>query len=490
MKGTNDIIKSALLGTDKFMPEPEPALLAIAEKIHAKRRDKEDAFLKIAATTLLYETLGSKPTTHSAAPLPVCPPEQQIITSHANVKLIQSFLVKEEDILLQYALYQCKKHQQILPSSLVPTLLNRALLQKKNAAAYLAVCGEAGRWLGSLNPHWQALYENTTTENVWETGDFNSRKAYLAEVRSNNPAAAIELLQTNIAQESAANRAAFLQTLHTNLSQSDEPFLQYFLQDKSGQVKQTALQLLRKIEGSAINQLYLNYLQQVVTIQEERQLLGSKKKKLLIKENITPSPELFNAGIEKVSVQKSVSDPLFWIAQVLAYLHPTSVARQLNIPEDDLPKLVLEYPQGTFLLPYLTQSVLTYRHRPWANRLLALEQVTDVRLLELADEAILEKQMEKWLGSNVTDLVNHLVQDDYRIIPNKIIEKLLDYLEKNPYQIQQNSYARLALQLPTSMLAWLETTANHLQNDYQAVYFKNSLLKMIQIINVRNSLQF
>ncbi|MFN7115211.1 MAG: DUF5691 domain-containing protein, partial [Saprospiraceae bacterium] len=451
MNISDDFIKAALLGTDKYLPEPIADLQSISNKINAKNADKQALFLKMAAATLLYETLGTLPPTQSVV-LPECPEESKFYISPHNAQLIQSLLLSNDELLLQYALFQCNKARQIVPSELAPMMLNKALTQKKNAPLFVAVCGEVGRWLGSMNEHWRVLYAYEPTDETWETGDFASRKTYLTELRREQPQAALRLLQGSIAQENAANRAELLVLLHINLSLYDEPFLQSFLNDKSQKVKQIALQLLRQIEGSVVNQLYINYLKEAILIKEERSLLLLKKQVLIFNENITPSPELFTTGIEKVSSQKGVADVIFWAAQVLSFVHPGVLARQLNVSEEILLKLLLEHKECKVLLPFIIQSVILYQHRAWAQQLLALDEVLDMQLLEIVDSESLVKHIDKFITHNITNLLNYLITDDYRLIPLKIVEELLKYLEKNAYHIQQNIYARLALQFPNTIL--------------------------------------
>ncbi|MBC7554548.1 MAG: hypothetical protein H7257_11270 [Taibaiella sp.] len=478
----NEIVKAALLGTEKYMPATWPELGETGTKIMALPTGSEDRFLKLAITALLYEEAGRKPVA-VAGTIPICPPEVRPLAGAQLALLLRTALETNDTEVFQYFVYLVTKKNLVLPAEMVPMLLNKALANKRTAERLVQLCGETGRWLCGFNERWRTLLLPQEGDNVWETGTPESRKAYLLATRRADPALAVSLLASTIDKENAANRVALLEQLQVNLSPADEPFLLGLVADKSPKVKQTAISLLQRIPGSAINTMYLQYLRQTVQIKEERYLLIAKKKVLVISEVITAGEELYDTGIEKLSAAKDMPDYLFIIGQLISLTDPAVLAGELGVKEEELLTMLLQHKEGQKLLPYLANAAALYANKVWARILLARNDGIEIKLLEALPETERRHFYGQFVAEQLPELLSYLFDDVYSAMDVPLAEQILTQLIKKYYKAQV--YNRLALHLPFEVMPRLNAYIDNLRDDYNGRYVKGNIAGMIRIMEVK-----
>ncbi|WP_280340182.1 SWIM zinc finger family protein [Nocardia neocaledoniensis] len=133
----------------------------------------------------------------------------------------------------------------------------------------LRLAGRRGRWLAARNPAWSTLLDSfpvdradsvtddetsVVTQDVWLFGAPGERKDWLAQLRRTDPAAALEVLSVAWAKESGPIKAELLALLDDGLNTADEPLLERALDDRRGDVRRTAANLLARLPGSAYGQ--------------------------------------------------------------------------------------------------------------------------------------------------------------------------------------------------------------------------------------------
>ncbi|GGW35347.1 DUF5691 domain-containing protein [Streptomyces caelestis] len=152
------------------------------------------------------------------------------------------------------------------PPQMLPALLDAARGRTDLRPAALEFAGPRALWLARLNPDWRFALRSTpgggatlpllddddSVRQLWQEGLFAERVALLSALRSREPAAARELLETTWATERAEDRLMFLDSLRTGLGPDDEPFLEQALSDRSRNVRATAAELLSALPGSAL----------------------------------------------------------------------------------------------------------------------------------------------------------------------------------------------------------------------------------------------
>jgi hypothetical protein len=494
MNPTEEIIKTALLGTDRYVPSEFGEIQPFVDKLTQKQDNKEALFLKSSFAYFLYTEAGNIPPKQENESL-VCPPESLEYLAQTTTENLKSCFTANDDEIILYIIQKCYQANKLIPPELVIPCLQKALSNKNNASMFLKVCGERGAWLCQLNPEWQKLTMLTDTEvisgeDVWETGNFEQRQTYLADLRQRNPSEATEKLSMVISQENAATRLGFLEILTLNLSLDDEVFLISLLNDKSQKVKKLVYHLLLKIQGSQLNTLYLRHIQKTFIIQDKKGLLSSKKN-LVIDKSVIPSEEIFSTGIDKVSSQKGFEDELYWFAQMLAYIHPNILAKETGVNELDLLELLMNSKEGKFLSAYILENTLNFECQEWALALISKHKLTDIRLLELLPSAKAEDFYGKFMESNMYGFVNYLQTQKDLFISLKSGKEIIDYLIKNPYSLNKAQFKSLALVMDKALLPTLYEVAQPKgELNYQMKHLQTNLIEMIQTIELRETLVF
>lgn len=481
MSNTQEILKTALLGTDKYLPN-----IKIDANLLEKSttNDKESDFLRHTNMVLLMEEAGQMlPKTE--VELPVCKNEEKNSIPVNKSNLLKSFLQSNDEILLNFFIWHCNKTNQIIPSELVPAILNKALQQIKKSQPLMAICGETGKWLCSLNKNWQVLLENNQEETDWELGSIVVRNKYLTALRKSNPSEAIIHLEKILPKENAQNRLELLECLQTSLSLQDEAFLQSLEKDKSQKVKDFSKQLLVQIKDSSLNKMALSTLRQFFSIKEERHLLISKKKVLHFENGYQPDSSFFNLGIEKVCSVKGVNDAEYWAYQVFALIHPIQICKELNITENDMLQLLIKSPSFLTLQNYLIEAIIKFNIESWAIELIQKSESPSIQLLNCIHVLSRKNYYKYYYNNNQVELAIFLMDEHYTEFDLEFANQILALLEKNPYQSYSNFYQNLALYLPISVLPKLKTYLEIEKDDYQYKYFKNQIQEAIRIIETK-----
>lgn len=482
-----NIIKTALLGTDKVQFDPTPNLIGIGNRIIAGQVDKEDAFLKNAAVNFLYNESGRLPNVCSRVQ-ESCPDEEKVELDALTGFQIKSALQLKDDVLFYYLVYRTNQADKIFGADLVPDALNKALSQKKKAEAVLTACGETGKWLAGINKNWSQLFDFAPSGQDWETGNLEWRLNYFAGLRAEAPSDALALLN-DLQQENANVRAEFIALLEINLSINDETFLMSVLNDKSKKVKDIAIYLLKLVPGTSINQLFLNHLINSLSVKEERVLLVAKKKVLTINPGITPGEDLLKYGLEKISSQKGVDDAVFWIAQIFGFMDVATLASKFNLSVEEWLKLMLSDKHADIFKPFLKNAAIHFKDAFLSKKLLESGIKDGIELLKYVnpkEQATFIKDLLETDFNRVLDLV----LESYDIIETAIAERIIKKLMDNPYAIQTNVYQKLALSIPDGLLSLLKKYETPASDNYQVKYFSNQVAGMIHYMELRQTLKF
>ncbi|MFF5382877.1 DUF5691 domain-containing protein [Pedobacter suwonensis] len=481
------IIKTALLGTDKVTFDPIPDLVGIGNRIIAGQVDKEDAFLKNAAVNFLYHESGRIPDVYSGAQQG-CPDEEKTEVDAFTGFQIKSALRLKDDVLFYYLVYRTNQANKIFGADLVTIALNKALLQKRKAEAVLTACGETGKWLAGINKNWAELFDSVSSGQDWETGNLEWRLNYFAGLRAEAPSDALALL-ADLQQENANVRAEFIALLEINLSINDETFLMSVLNDRSKKVRDIAIYLLKLVPGTAINQLFLNYLINSLSVKEERVMLFAKKNVLTIDPGVTPGDELFKYGLEKISSQKGIDDAVFWVAQIFEFIDIGTLASKFNLSVEDWLKLVLGDQHAKVFKPFLKNTAIHFKDGLLSKKLLESGIENGIELLKYVNPKERTTFIKELLETDFNRVLD-LLLESYDMIETVIAERIFKKLSDNPYAIQTNVYQKLALSMPDSLLPLMEKFETPASDHYQAKYFSNQVVAMVRYIELRQTLKF
>jgi uncharacterized protein DUF5691 len=149
------------------------------------------------------------------------------------------------------------------PAPLLPALLDAAVKDYTLRPPVAAVLGARGRWLARHRLGWRrvadmedpgpAIPAASGDPRVWETGNREERRSYLAGLRRRDLGAARDLLAAGWSRESGDDRTDLIAVLAHGLSAGDEDFLEQALDDRKEAVRAGARRLLAKLPGSALN---------------------------------------------------------------------------------------------------------------------------------------------------------------------------------------------------------------------------------------------
>ncbi|MEV4348678.1 DUF5691 domain-containing protein, partial [Actinoplanes sp. NPDC049596] len=180
----------------------------------------------------------------------------------------------------------------------LPALLDAGRRNSIIRPALARVAGERGVWLAGLRDDWRWLRDEAkapslTTAFDWHTGGSGERLGHLTALRRSDPARARELVESTWAEDSSDDRARFVAAFATGLSEADDAFLERALDDRRKEVREAALELLRRLPGSGLRSRMAQRAR--AAVRRERRMIGADR---LI---VTP-PEELDPGLRRDGV--------------------------------------------------------------------------------------------------------------------------------------------------------------------------------------------
>jgi hypothetical protein len=243
---------------------PEPPSPSAAAAPAPAAVSASAALLEAAAVALVYRRAGAEPVT-GVSPVPAAPVETDRPLPAAAGERLRRILsdggvpggAQVAGELLAQWLALAARHGGHVPPEALPALLDAGRRNGAVRADLGRVAGRRGTWLAAMREDWRWLLDEATgpagdgDAETWATGATGERVAYLVHLRRTDPAAGLALLTGGWAAEAADDRARLVSALATGLSTADEEFLEQALDDRRREVREAALELLRRLPGSA-----------------------------------------------------------------------------------------------------------------------------------------------------------------------------------------------------------------------------------------------
>ncbi|GAB1693235.1 SWIM zinc finger family protein [Krasilnikovia sp. M28-CT-15] len=245
-----DLLAAALLGTAR-RPWAQPG--------------SAPSLLEAAAAALVYRRAGTTPAT-GHQPVAPAPPEQDRPLPAAAADRLLRLLDGDapggaqavQELLAQWLVAAARRGGHVPPQAL-PALLDAGRRNATLRPALGIVAGRRGGWLAAQRADWRWLLDEAPgagavdDAEAWRTGSPGERLAHLSRMRADDPATARELLVAGWDTEPPEDRARFVTALAAGLSAADEPFLERVLDDPRREVRDAALEVLRRLPGSALS---------------------------------------------------------------------------------------------------------------------------------------------------------------------------------------------------------------------------------------------
>jgi hypothetical protein len=179
-----------------------------------------------------------------------------------------------------------------VPPIALPALLDAGRRNSIIRPALAQVAGRRGSWLAGLRDEWRWLRDEVPAPASgvafdWHTGSSGERLGHLAALRRREPARARELVESTWSEDSSDDRARFVTALATGLSADDDPFLERALDDRRKEVREAAIELLRRLPGSSLRSRMAERAR--AAVRRERRTIGSDRLIVTPPEQLDPT---------------------------------------------------------------------------------------------------------------------------------------------------------------------------------------------------------
>jgi hypothetical protein len=337
------------------------------------------SLLEAAAAALIYRRAGVTPADGhervAAAPAEI----DRALPGSAGARLLRILsdggvpggAQAAQELLAQW-LGAAARHGGHVPPEALPALLESGRRNGAIRSDLARVAGRRGTWLAAMRADWSWLLDEAPGTGVaddpatWETGSSGERLAYLVQLRGTDPDTARGLLETAWAGESSEDRARFLTALEAGLSAADDALLEQALDDRRREVRETALDLARRLPSSSLSGRMTARAEAIVRV--ERRAFGRDR---LI---VTP-PEDLDPDLRRDGVGATPARGVGISAWLLEEIVAGTPLGAWTARFDRTPDAVLELARGhdweTPLLHGWAKAAITQGDAAWASALVA-----------------------------------------------------------------------------------------------------------------------
>lgn len=334
MEVWNELLRVALLGTERQGPTLPPSDNALGQVLSKlKAEDREGTLLSAAAAISLYRGAG-RLAAKRAAPAAPAPAEKLPRISARSAQHLAAMLEGQHDAVLNEWLAAAGAARRRVPEEKLPALLELGAKADALRDGIANVLGQRGTWLAAQNPAWSFVGGGATADaadqlQLWETGDRVARVAVLRRMRRSDPAKAREMLRATWKQDAPDDRAEFAAEFQAGLSADDEPFLEEMLDDKRKEVRNAGVELLARLPESKWVRRMTERTRPLLAYTAAKKGLMAKLSKSTAKLEVTLPAECDKAmqrdGIGlKPPASEKIGEKAWWLQQMLAATPPAT----------------------------------------------------------------------------------------------------------------------------------------------------------------------
>jgi len=494
-----EIIKTALLGTDRYITPSGLGFSDVMEKIAAKEHDKEARFLKQAAVYFMLQSASLPLEELPAYHLPTIENENYISKSAQAV--LQYALTENNELLLDYCFGLFEGQNKIITPWLIPDVL-----EKYNSGTrrkqLLALCGQVGRELVQLQ-------QNNSVDIPYEPEDvvlasFFQIKRWVLEIRASTPLRIWEVeegkkqstFEELLNQEKPEKRVELLELLQTGLSKQDEAELLKLMKTKSRIVKAALTRLLVRIEGTQVQKDFTGLLQELLSYGTQKQFFGLKKSNVFtLAENHQLTMEQKAYGLEEISSEKGISDALYHLYQCITFIPLHIIAKTFNITVQEVTDQLYTNWKNPYLQRAFAENAQAFKNYELIHVILKTGQ--HFHLAEYLPfyeaQAFFKSAFKSTFLTNISHdnaavVHNWLFSQPYTDIDAGLGIDILAHLKSNPYYIQGKQYYQLGLYLPPQCSTWLQKEINRVAGENENNYFQQNIQLTFKAIEDKNLL--
>jgi hypothetical protein len=304
------------------------------------------------------------------------------------VRVLARALSGEASAVISEWLEMAAAREMIVPEEHLPALLDAVADRAELQDALLPVLGSRGRWLAARNPAWrwaaaaprvEAAEEGAPEDarGAWETETADGRRMLLRRARRVDPALGLELVRSTWDADAPKDRAAFLAGLREGLSDADEPFLEAALDDRRKEVRQAAVDLLRRLPTSRLARRMAECARPLLRISLPSGGLLSKvtgaKPEITVELPAECTKEMVRDGVEPKAPQ-GTGERAWWLRQLLAATPPSTWSA--DAPPETWVAAAARSEWGNALLPVFATAAEHYGDAGWAEALIRAHGVS------------------------------------------------------------------------------------------------------------------
>lgn len=361
----------ATLGTRRA-PMPESLAWPDESLVESTRgASAELALLRLAIATRLWDVAGGRaaPVTEAIDKHPPPTVAGNDVSEAAARRLVRMLGGEYRDFIEEW-FEHASAARKTLPTHWLPLAFEHVAPSVRDR--YASVFGPAAAWLAQHHPEWTfASVVLEPSEQRWQEGTLEDRRAELVALRRHDPSRAIAWLQSTWDTDPADTREAFLHVLQTGLSMSDEPFLDGVLDDRRKGVRQAAIELLARLPESRHAQRARERIASLVTFEQPRGLLSKlRNPKLVIELPASIDKAAQRDGVDvKPPANRKIGERSFWFAQMLAFVPLQHWTQRFDVDASTFVSAAMSTEYAQDMLSALSEAAVRHPTREWLNAL-------------------------------------------------------------------------------------------------------------------------
>ncbi len=491
MKFWKEIVNNASLGTAKAPVKWSSLPSFLQEPVAAPNTpDSEEEFLTIASLTYQYRLGGFLAPAMDHKAIANALPETQSYTSAAATSIFKLIFTEELPALTGLWVELCKSKNQIAEPDILTDLLDLGVKRKEFRPYVKAITGKRGEWLANLNPEWIIYVTTENTEELWQTGTPEQRKALVKDFHSIDPAKAIALLKSTWDTEGANEKAAFLELLRNNLSPAELEWLES-LKEKSLKVTAVIQDLLKSIPGSTVVERFWIILKDHVRLKSGKALLGMINRTTIeVDDNITFPDDIFKTEIEKLSSDKNVSDNQHVLHQLISAIPPSYWDKYFNEESKTIVELFQKEKETAPYITAIAQAAIRFNDATWLEVILDNTKMDLIKnLLPLMIKALPHPKKQEYAVKFFTEKPHELIDvmtqqnEEWSIALTKAI---LKFTAGEIYAYNKNFYRQAVAFIPIAILSELESLAP--SEDLKRTYWANQSEELKRLLELKKQI--
>ena len=373
------------------------------KEVHGGSQPAEEKLLLRCAMAAAYASAAYLPPMEAVPEPDKSLPDARAACSENAAQLLKTALTMQcPEIALEWLTLAGPRNTRP-PDRLLPALLVMGTQKKFGRQVIRAAAGPLGVWLAGKNRMWAwALVDESESGapdakymdvSAWEEGRLDERCDFLRRLRRDDPARALDLLQTGLDAEKAANRSMLIRVLEHDLSEGDEAFLEARLTDKSLEVKRAVGELLSRLPSSAFSRRMSERLAAAVSL---------KGKKLIIS-----PPESIDEGMKADGLSgkaaPGMGDKAALLMRITAWTPLSWWRDALNLPLEKILRMVLKTDWARALIEGLDLAACNQRRPDWILALLNLKPSDKIRLdRDGLIRALPQEDLDNWIASEIS----------------------------------------------------------------------------------------